>query len=479
MITEMTPDPTPRKPASSAATLQTDELDYVDDISQAMLLKTPDYSRWLLYIIALLVSASLLWAALSELDEVTRGDGRVIPSQQIQVIQNLEGGILDELFIAEGDQVSKGQALIRIDDTRFLSDFREQEQELMFLQTRLARHQAELQSIRIEPGFYTPKNWKKGVLIEPKKIEFGSIQQSDALQSLQLREGIRLSQRLQTLSNRLSIIDRQINQRLQEKKELSSNIKHLETGYQLGLEEYNLTKPLAEQGVVSRVELLKLERQLNQVGQELESSRLKLPKVEASFLETIDKRREAAFEHRAETQEKMGEVQAKLARLSETRVNLRDRVDRTTVLSPVQGTVKRIAVNTVGGVIQPGMDLVEIVPTEDHLSVEAKILPKDIAFLRPGLEAMVRFTAYDFAIYGGLKGKVEHISADTIEDEKGDLYYLVRVRTDQTGLGTAGTRLPIIPGMTATIDIVTGQKSVLDYLLKPILRAKQRALTER
>ncbi|MEH6650694.1 MAG: HlyD family type I secretion periplasmic adaptor subunit [Motiliproteus sp.] len=464
-----------------ASALQADELEYVDDISNAMLLKTPKYSQWLLYIIALLVCASLLWAALSKIDQVTRGDGRVIPSQQIQVIQNLEGGILDEIFIAAGDLVSKGQPLIRIDDTRFLSDFREQEQEQMFLKARLARHQAELQSIRIQPGFYAANNWKKGVQIEPKEIEFGSTRADDsgALKALRLRERTRLSQRLQTVSNRLSIIDRQINQRLHEKKELSSNIEHLETGYRLGQEEYNLTKPLADQGVVSRVELLQLERQLNQVEQELESSRLQLPKVEAAFLEAIDKRREAAFKHRAETQEKLGEVQAKLARLSETRVNLRDRVDRTTVLSPVQGTVKRIAVNTVGGVIQPGMDLVEIVPTEDHLSVEAKILPKDIAFLRPGLEAVVRFTAYDFAIYGGLKGKVEHISADSIEDEKGDLYYLVRVRTDQTGLGATGTQLPIIPGMTATIDIVTGQKSVLDYLLKPILRAKQRALTER
>ena len=180
-----------------------------------------------------------------------------------------------------------------------------------------------------------------------------------------------------------------------------------------------------------------------------------------------------------DTQTELEEKQNKLSQLSEGQVGLQDRVARTSVLSPVKGTIKTIKVNTVGGVVQPGMDLVEVVPMEDNLLIEARVLPKDIAFLRPGLEAIVKVSAYDFAIYGGLKGKLEHISADTIQDEKGNAFYLVRVRTEKSYLGDASKPLPIIPGMMASVDIITGKKSVLEYLLKPIIRAKQSALRER
>nr|WP_255537809.1 HlyD family type I secretion periplasmic adaptor subunit [Motiliproteus sp. SC1-56] len=438
-------------------------------------------SRLLLWTIVAFSACALAWATVAELDEVTRGEGRVIPSQHIQVVQNLEGGILKQVLVREGDPVERGQPLLLIDDTRFRSDYREHAQEANFMRASAARLQAELASIRVNATAVDPDAWQTQVQVLPVAIDFGALDEgaSTELRALMQRERAQLEERLRNLSNQLKIIERQIDQRAQEKKELISKIRYLATNYRLGVEELQMTRPLAEEGVVPRVELIKLEREVNLLKSELESSRLMLPKVEAARLENIDKRLDVALQHRSESQSELNEVQAKLAQMSEGVVSLEDRVKRTTVASPVRGTVKRMAVNTVGGVIQPGMDLVEIVPTEDHLMIEARILPKDIAFLRPGLETMVRFTAYDFASYGGLNGTLEHISADSIEDEKGDVYYLIRVRTETNTLDGNGGELPIIPGMTATVDVLTGRKTILDYLLKPILRAQTMALTER
>lgn len=227
------------------------------------------------------------------------------------------------------------------------------------------------------------------------------------------------------------------------------------------------------------MELIKLERQVNEMQGELEANRLLVPKLNSVLRETISKRNDIALKFRADSQTELNERQGKLSQLSEGQVGLRDRVDRTSVIAPLKGTIKKLKINTLGGVVQPGMDLMEIVPLEDTLLVEAKVSPKDIAFLRPGLEAVVKITAYDFTIYGGLHGKVEQISADSIQDEEGNSFYLVRVRTEKSYLGDELNALPIIPGMLASADIITGKKSVLDYLLKPILRAKQSALRER
>jgi membrane fusion protein, adhesin transport system len=175
----------------------------------------------------------------------------------------------------------------------------------------------------------------------------------------------------------------------------------------------------------------------------------------------------------------LNEAHAKLEGITASSVALMDRLERTAVRSPVRGIINQILVNTVGGIIQPGMDLIEIVPLEDSLLVEARIKPQDIAFLHPNQEAMIKFTAYDFTSYGGLEAELEHISADSITDNQGDDYYLVRLRTRQTYLGTEATPLPIIPGMVVSVDIMTGKKTILSYLLKPVLRARHTALRER
>jgi adhesin transport system membrane fusion protein len=229
--------------------------------------------------------------------------------------------------------------------------------------------------------------------------------------------------------------------------------------------------------VVPQIELLKLQRQVNDTRRDMTSSELKIPLAKATVREAILNRIDAAQKFRSEQQDKLNQAQDKLSAMTESTVGLEDRVNRTVVISPVTGTVKTLNVNTVGGVIQPGMDIVEIVPSEDTLLVEAKIAPQDIAFLRPNLHAIVKFTAYDFSKYGGLEGTLEHISADTTQDEEGNSYYIVRVRTYATTLNQNG-ELPIIPGMTATVDIITGKRTVMDYLIQPILRAKDDAFQE-
>ncbi len=451
--------------------------EFIDSAAEAVLLDTPRSSRVLLWAVFAFLIVIVVWAYFAELDEITRGEGSVIPSQQLQVVQYLEGGIVEEIFVKEGQEVSPGQPLVRVDDTRFLSDFREREQEAAFLKVSVARLRAELKSVDINDEA-APDDWQDNVkvIVTPVEIE-ADIQEQFPL--MVGREQEQLAEYQRNLRNQLSILGRQIDQKEQELRESQSRISHLQRSYNLSLEELKITKPLAEQGIIPRIEVLKLERELNGFKQELEGARLVVPKIQSGIQEAFDKRREVAYAARSESLGKLNEMLAKLNQTKEAQVGLKDRVERTTVVSPVQGTIKTLLVNTLGGVIQPGMDLVEIVPTEDQLLIEAKIAPKDIAFLRPGLKAIVRLTAYDFAIYGGLEGKLEHISADSIEDEKGNIYYLIRIRTENSSLARGKDDLPIIPGMMATVDIMTGKKSVLDYLLKPIFKAQQRALTER
>jgi adhesin transport system membrane fusion protein len=241
----------------------------------------------------------------------------------------------------------------------------------------------------------------------------------------------------------------------------------------------DLIEPLVVQGAVSEVELLRLKREVVAIQGEIQSAELAIPRIRSGRDEAKQLLEELELSFRSHAQEGLTEVLADLSQLTARNVALKERVSRTAVRSPVRGTIKQLLIHTVGGVITPGMDLLEIVPLEDTLLIEAQITPANIAFLHPGLEAMVQFTAYDFSIYGGLRAKLEHISADSIIDEKGDSYFQVRVRTDKTNLGSESESLPIIPGMTATVDILTGKKTVLAYLLKPVLRAKSRALRER
>jgi membrane fusion protein, adhesin transport system len=452
------------------------QLDLIDNAAAAAMLTTPRRARILLWSCFLFFIVATVWAAWAELDEVTRGEGKVIPSKQLQVIQNLEGGIVKDIFVHEGQMVKEGQELLRIDDTRFRSDFREKQQEQVSMQGNVARLKAEITSLTIETDSAIP--WRDQIIVNEREIVFPADYEKTYPENI-LREQSAFQSDIRNLKNQLVIMGQQIEQKENEILEINNKIRTLSRSVGLASREVDMNRPLVNEGIVSRVDLLKMQRQLNDMQGELENARLLLPKQNSLLREAILKRKDVAFKFRVDAQKEMEEKQSRLSQLNEGQIGLQDRVSRTSVTSPVDGTIKTLKVNTVGGVVQPGMDIVEIVPSEDNLLIEAKVLPKDIAFLRPGLTAMVKFSAYDFAIYGGLHGKLEHISADTIQDDKGNAFYLVRVRTDRSFLGDAAAPLPIIPGMMASVDIVTGKKSVLEYLMKPILRAKQSALRER
>ncbi|MGE6650491.1 hemolysin secretion protein D [Shewanella colwelliana] len=456
--------------------LTTHELEMVDDVYGAMMTDAPTSHRLIIWALSALALCFLLWAYFAELDQVTTGMGKVIPSSQIQVIQSLDGGIMQDLYVQEGMVVTKGQPLVRIDDTRFRSDFAQQEQEVYSLQANVLRLRTELNSITISD---MASDWREQVKVVKQPLQFTQ-ELVETEPDLVRRQTEEYEGRLDNLSNQLEILARQIQQKQQETQELASKISTLTTSFQLVTRELELTRPLADKGIVPEVELLKLERIVNDIRGELASVRLLRPKVKASQDEAILKRREAVFVFTAETRTQLNDMQTRLSRMTEAQVGAQDKVSKAEIVSPVNGTIKTVHINTLGGVVQPGIDIIEIVPSEDQLLIETKIVPKDIAFLHPGLPAIVKVTAYDFTRYGGLNGVVEHISADTTQDEEGNSFYLVRVRTELSSLTKDdGTQMPIIPGMLTSVDVITGQRSVLEYILNPILRARDSALRER
>ncbi|OLQ95555.1 hemolysin secretion protein D [Vibrio ponticus] len=460
---------------SSYNRLNSDELDYVDDKTAALLLNTPSSARIMLWLMLLFFIIAIAWASWAEIDKVTVGQGKVVPSSQVQVIQNLEGGLVKEILVQEGELVEKGQQLLLIDDTRFRSDFREREQQVANLTANVIQLSASLASVKINEDFNN-KDWQKSVEIAYDKLFYPEDFQQDRPR-LVSRQKAEYRQDLNELRNQISLIDQQVKQKQQDLVEIQARVRNLRESYSFARKELDITRPLAEEGVVPRIELLKLQRQVNDTRREMTSSELKVPVLRSAIQEAMLSRIDAAQKFRSAQQEKLNDAQDRLSAMTESTVGLQDRVNRTVVVSPVTGTVKTLNINTVGGVIQPGMDIVEIVPSEDTLLVEAKIAPQDIAFLRPELAAIVKFSAYDFTKYGGLEGTLEHISADTTTDEEGNSFYLVRVRTNETSLNKDES-LPIIPGMTATVDIITGKRTVMDYLLKPILSARTNALKE-
>lgn len=447
-----------KKMMDAGKNVSKDDLEFVSETSSAVLIETPKGGRLLLWSVAIFLIAAVAWANWAELDEVTRGTGKVIPSTQIQVVQNLEGGILSDLFIHEGQIVEKNQILLQIDDTRFSSSLRESKLQLGTLKARAARLQAEVDGVEFVP--------------EKKLKNARSAAVKDELQLYYSRQ--------KELNTTKGILEDERLQIRQELAELRAKKEKLGRSYLLVSKELKLSRPLIKAGAISEVEVLRLERQVNELQGELEAAKLAIPRARSKLSAATKKILEASLRFANEARAELNPISAELLQIQESSVTLQDRVTRTAVRSPVNGTVKQLMVNTIGGVIKPGDELVEIVPADDTLLIEAEVKPKDIAFLHPGLKTIVKISAYDYAIFGGLKGKVEHISADTITSERDDeSYYLVRVRTHKTSLGTEEKPLPIIPGMLAEIDILTGKKTVLDYILKPILRAKGRAMRER
>ncbi len=455
--------------------LSPEELEFVDDQTAALLLNTPSNARIILWVIVLFFVLAAAWASWAEIDQVTAGQGKVVPSSQIQIVQNLEGGLVKQILVREGETVTKGQQLILIDDTRFRSDFREREQQIANLTASVLQLSASIRSVEVHKDF-KESDWRNSVIITYNKLVFPQ-SLLDSQPALVKRHQDEYQHDLDNLRNQLSVLSQQVQQKQQDLVEVEARIRNLKQSYDFANKELEITKPLAEEGVVPQIEFLKLQRQVNDTRRELTSSELKVPVLRSAVRESMLSRIDAALKFRSQQQDALNEAEDTLSAMAESSIGLADRVNRTVVLSPVTGTIKTLYVNTVGGVIQPGMDIVEIVPTEDTLVVEAQIAPQDIAFLRPDLPAIVKFSAYDFTKYGGLEGTLEHISADTSQDEEGNSFYLVRVRTSETSFGQNKT-LPIIPGMTASVDIIIGKRTVMNYLMKPILSAQNNALRE-
>jgi adhesin transport system membrane fusion protein len=432
-----------------------DVVDFATDADLAMLRQEPLRARMLLRAIGIVVALFLMWAAVAQLDEVTRGEGKVIPSKQLQILQSIDGGLVSEILVKEGEVVNPNQLLIKIDETRFVSSVKENQAQYLGLVAKAAR----LRAISEGKPFVPPPEVLKA---DPSIVQ----------QERQFFEA-----RNDELIAAVSIARQQLAQRHQELNEAQAKKAQATQGYDLTSKELAVTRPLINSGAVSEVELLRLERDVSRYRGERDMASAQISRIQAAINEAQRKIEEVELTFRNDASKELSETMAKLNSLAEGSVALSDRVKQSSIRSPVKGTVKRLLVNTVGGVVQPGKDMIEIVPLEDALLLEAKVQPRDIAFLRPGQPVMVKFTAYDFSIYGGLDGTLEHIGADSVTDDKGNAFYTVRVRTSKPGFGDAN--LPIIPGMVAEVDILTGKKSVLAYLIKPVLRAKSVALTER
>ncbi len=431
-----------------------ESLDWADDADWARLQQEPLRARALLRLAVLFLLLLVLWAAYAELDEVTRGDGKVVPTSQVQVIQSVDGGIVEELPVREGQLVEAGQLLLRVDSTRFLSTMLESRASLLALQAKALRLQALTQG---------------GSFIPPPEL----LRDAPDIVAQEMRL---YRSRREEISAQVSISQNQLMQRQQELNEVRARKEQAERGLELMLKELNATKPMVATGAVSEVEVLRLDREVARLRGDREQADAQISRVQAAIQEATRRIEEVQLTARNQMSAELSETMSKLSSMSEGGRALADKVKHADIRSPVRGTVKRLLVNTVGGVVQPGKEVVEIVPSDDALILEAQVSPRDIAFLHPGQEAMVKFTAYDFSIYGGLVAEVVNISADSVVDEKGNANYLVRVRTRKASLGP---NLPIIPGMVAQVDILTGKKTVLAYLLKPVLRAKANALSER
>ena len=398
------------------------------------------------------------WASVAKLDEVTHGTGQIIPSQRTQEIQNLEGGILETMLVRENEVVSEGQLLAKLSPKMIEATVMDAEMKRLEAEVKLVRLQAELNG---------------------EEPQFPEEQEAAAPQLVRDQRATYLARKVQFSGEELAI-QAQIEQRNQEVQEGLSRQQQIEDNLRITNERIATVKPLVDQRIYSRLDYLGIVQQKAGLEGDLRTTLQTIGKSRSAVQESQHRLANRQAEIRSAITEEMNKLRSEISSLTQTIASSGDRLSRTELRSPVRGTVKRILINTIGGVIKPGETILELVPLDDTLLVEARIRPLDIAFIKPEQKAVIKISAYDFSIYGGLEGYVEYISADTIEDKRGEAYYQVRLRTKKSELiTTAGKTLPIIPGMQATVDIITGEKTVLAYLIKPIIKAKQNALTER
>ncbi|MBN2783029.1 MAG: HlyD family type I secretion periplasmic adaptor subunit [Campylobacterales bacterium] len=430
---------------------------YMQSLSAAILEKTPSKISRVIKIWLFTILAAIIWASFASIDEITRGDGSVIPYGSNQVIQNLEGGIVEAILIKEGQNVTEGQTILKIRNAKSISTSQSNIIKYEELKAKRLRLHAEANQLPFEMPSDANEENRKHLELERKLYETN----------------------MKEFEAKDNSIAQQIEQRKQEHKEAKAKIVSLQKSLEYVSQEIAMTEPMVKEGIKSKVDFLKLKREASTIENEIQAAKLSLPRLLSAIEEYKEKRIESKQVFIKEAKEELNEVTAELSRLEAQQLAYNDQVDRTMVKSPVNGIIQKLYVNTIGGVIKPGEDIIEIVPTNKKLWLEIKIKPSDIAFIHPGAEAKVKISAYDFAIHGGLIGKVVDISPDTITDENDNTFYLIHVETQKNYLGSKEHPLKIIPGMMASVDIVTGKKTVMQYILKPILKSKQYVFSER
>lgn len=428
---------------------------YDDDFSAADGIAWRDHI--LLYAIAGLLVIFLLWANIARLEEVARGDGKVIPSSEVQVVQNLEGGIIDEFLVKEGDIVKEGQVVLKMRNIQAKADYAATNQKYMGLMASIIRLQAEADGK--DPTF-------------PEEVI------KSAPESVKAERDTFNANRKQ-VAGQLDVLQQQLSQKQSELEELNRRISDTGSVLKLAQDERAMVAPMVEKGAANKMELLQLDRQIATQRTELNGLKSALGRSNSAIKEAQGRINELTSGIRASAQKELAEKTIELNSIKETLTAYQDKSERTEIKSPVHGKVQDIKITTVGGVAKPGEPIMEIVPLEDQLLVEGRIRPADIAFIYPGQKAVVRISAFDFSIYGALEGQVVDISADSITNEKGESFYRVKVRTKETKLKKGAKEYDIIPGMQATVDIITGEKTVMNYLLKPFIKASHTALRER
>lgn len=430
---------------------------FMRSLSAAVLEDTPVRLRFVLLFWIVTVVFFFLWAALSPIDEIVRGEGKVIPGGENQMIQHLEGGILSAILVKEGQKVQADETLLKVDNLKSSSTYESSQYKSAELRAKIVRLKAEASG-----GSFSPS------ADDVAKIPMQIMQERSLYVSNQ-----------ESLRSQIAGLNDQYTQKQNEKMEAQGRIAEQKRALALIKEEVAISEPLVAQGIKPKVEFLKLQRELSDITERYNALLASIPRLNAAMNEMSSKIRQVQSEFTTKARLELNEAMTEYKRIGAESSALADQVTRTVIKSPINGIVQKLYVNTVGGVIKPGDNLIEIVPTEGGLLIEAKVKPSDIAFIYPGQEAIVKVTAYDFSIYGSLHGKVVTISPDTVTDKKDNVYYVVKIQTDKKYLGSKEKPLKIIPGMMVNVDIITGKKTILEYILKPILKARQYTFTER
>ena len=409
------------------------------------------------FTIAAFVVFFILWAAITEVDEVTRGEGQVVPTQEIQTVQSLEGGIIQDILVAEGDVVKKGQVLLRISDIQYSSEEQGAEAHFFALRAKKARLQAEANGKEFEA---------------PEDI-------AEKMPQLVANEKALYNSRQKELTSVYAIEDEKIKKAQADLKEVDAQISRFSESARLLKKELEITKKMVEQRAVPQLDQIRQERELADLQGQINTNVQRKKGLQADLSAAENERATRTDQFRSKSLEDLSEVEAQISALEQSLKSIGDRVYRTELRAPVDGVVNKIAIKTVGGVVEPAMHLVEIVPEDDQLKIVAKVKPDEIAFLSPGQQVKVKVTAYDPQKFGTLDGKLSRIGATTVSDREGNAFFEIEVRTAKNYLGTEQSPLPITPGMVAHVDVITGKRTILHYLMKPVRRGFDRALRER